>query len=120
MISKITDLDVYKMAFDFSMEIFNLTRLFPKEEKYSLIDQIVRSSRSIAANIAEGWGKRTYENEFKRHLVYSMGSAEETKTWLQFAKECNYINPEQYQSLTISIDNIGGKLFKLFQNWKSF
>jgi four helix bundle protein len=91
MIKTIADLDVYMLSYRLAMEIFEITRSFPKEEKYSLTDQIIRSSRSITANIAEGWGKRSYENEFKRHLIYAMGSMEETKVWLNFAKDCNYI-----------------------------
>jgi four helix bundle protein len=102
------------------MEIFSLSRAFPKEEKYSLTDQIIRASRSIGANIAEGWGKRTYENEFRRHLIYSLGSVEETKAWLLFAKDCNYISPEQYGTLYVRCDFIGSKIFKLYENWKKF
>ncbi|MBK8140179.1 MAG: four helix bundle protein [Chitinophagaceae bacterium] len=68
------------------MDIYHLAKNFPKEEKYSLTDQIIRSSRSISANIAEGWGKRVYENEFRKYLIYSMGSLEETKVWLLFFK----------------------------------
>ena len=56
---------MFKLSYQLAMDIFNITRNFPKEERYSLTDQVVRSSRSIAANIAEGWGKRIYENEFK-------------------------------------------------------
>lgn len=66
------------------MDIYHLARNFPKEEKYSLTDQIIRSSRSVAANIVEGWGKRVYENEFRKYLIYSLGSLEETKVWLLF------------------------------------
>jgi four helix bundle protein len=120
MISKVTDIDAYQMAYDFSMAIFTISKQFPKEEKYSLTDQITRSSRSICANIAEGWGKRTYENEFKKHLVYSLGSLEETKTWLRFALDCNYLAEEKYNELSIALNNIGGKIFKLLQNWKNF
>lgn len=119
MISKVTDIETYNMAHRFAMNIFLLSKEFPKEEKYSLTDQIVRSSRSISANIAEGWGKRIYENEFKRHLVYSLGSLEETKTWLKFAAECQYISDEKYDELAKELDNIGGKIFRLYQNWKS-
>ncbi len=119
MISKVTDLEAYSMAHTFAMTIFFLSKDFPKEEKYSLTDQIVRSSRSICANIAEGWGKRVYENEFKRHLVYSMGSVEETKIWLKFAADCQYISTEKHNELANTLDNIGGKLFRLYQNWKS-
>ena len=119
MINKVTDIDAYRLAYEFSMQVFHITTTFPREEKYSLIDQMIRSSRSICANIAEGWGKRNYENEFKRHLVYSLGSVEETKTWLEFAKDCNYISPEKHEELANNLNNIGGKIFRLLQNWKS-
>lgn len=119
MIRALQDTEVFNLSFRFAMDIFVLSKNFPKEERYSLSDQIVRSSRSISANIAEGWGKRTYENEFKKHLVYALGSVEETKTWLLFAKECGYINNEEYQNVFISCEEIGAKIFKLFQKWKS-
>lgn len=120
MIKSLADLDVFKVSYDFAMEVFSISRNFPKEEKYSLTDQIVRSSRSIAANIAEGWGRRTYENEFKKHLVYSTGSLEETKVWLLFCKDCGYITMEKYQNLFLKCDEIGAKLFKLYENWRTF
>ena len=91
MIKTVSDLEVFKISYQLAMDIFHTTRSFPKEERYSLTDQIVRSSRSISANIAEGWGKRIYENEFKRHLIYAMGSLEETKVWLYFSRDCSYI-----------------------------
>ncbi len=80
MIQSFFDLEVYKLSHQLAMNVFVMTKGFPTEEKYSLTSQIVRSSRSVAANIAEGWGKRIYEAEFKRHLVYAMGSLEETKS----------------------------------------
>jgi four helix bundle protein len=119
MIKALHDMDVFNLSFRFAMDIFVLSKNFPKEERYSLIDQIVRSSRSIPANIAEGWGKRIYENEFKKHLVYALGSVEETKTWLLFAKECGYIKDENYQIVFSNCEEIGAKIFKLYQNWKS-
>ncbi len=70
MIKTVFDLDVFKISYSLSMNIFNSSRLFPKEERYSLTDQVVRSSRSISSNIAEGWGKRIYENEFKKHTWF--------------------------------------------------
>ena len=120
MIKTVFDLEIFKLSYSFAMEIFYVTRNFPKEERYSLTDQIVRSSRSIAANIAEGWGKRIYENEFKKHLIYSMGSLEETKVWLLFAKDCGYINAKSYEMFCIQYDEIGAKIYKLFENWKTF
>ena len=120
MIKTIFDLDVFQISYSFAMDIFNSSRNFPKEERYSLTDQVVRSSRSISANIAEGWGKRIYENEFKRHLIYAMGSLEETKTWLLFAKDCKYINQENYANFCLKHDEIGAKIYKLYGNWKTF
>ena len=78
-IKSVKDLKVYKVAFDLAMEIFKLTLDFPKEERYSLTDQIRRSSRSVAINIREGFAKKRYENVFIRHLNDSIGSSEETR-----------------------------------------
>jgi len=101
------------------MKIYLLTRSFPKSEMYSLTSQIVDSSRSICANIAEGWGRWVYESEFKKFLVYSMGSLQETKSWLHFAIQCQYINDTEFKQLLEEAELIGSKLFKLHQNWKS-
>ena len=120
MIKSLLDLEVYTASYSFAMEIFNLTRNFPKEERYALTDQLIRSSRSIPANIAEGFGRKIYENEFKKHLVYAMGSLEETKVWLLFSKDCKYISSEEYESLSKKHDELGAKLYKLYQNWKTF
>jgi len=120
MIKAVTDLEVFNLSYNFAMEIFTTSKGFPKSETYSLIDQIVRSSRSISANIAEGFGRRTYENEFKKHLVYAMGSLEETKVWLLFAKDCGYIKSDIYELFCLKYDEIGAKLYKLFENWKTF
>jgi four helix bundle protein len=92
MIKTVFDLKVFKISYQLAMDVFHVARNFPREERYSLTDQIVRSSRSISANIAGGWGKRIYENEFKRHLIYAMGPLEETKVWLYFSNDCSYIN----------------------------
>jgi four helix bundle protein len=119
MIKTFFDLDVFKLSYQAAMEVFNMTRSFPKEERYSLTDQIVRSSRSVSANIAEGWAKRKYENDFKRHLIYSMGSLEETKVWLLFSKDCLYINDELYKMLEKKLDECGAKIYKLYENWKT-
>lgn len=119
MITKVTDLSVYGSAHTLAMEIFTITRNFPKEERYSLTDQLTRSSRSIAANIAEGWGKRKYENEFRRHLIYAIGSMEETRVWLLFARDCKYISSGDYSRLNTLCDEIGAKLYKLYKNWRT-
>ena len=120
MIKTILDLEVFKISYDFAMDIFFVSKAFPKEERYSLTDQVVRSSRSIAANIAEGWGKRIYENDFKRHLIYAMGSLEETKIWLIFARDCQYINQDSFLIFSTKCNEMGARIYKLFENWKTF
>lgn len=85
------ELEVYKKAFDAAMQIFELSKKFPKEEMYSLTDQIRRASRSVCANIAEGWRKRRYEAAFVSKLSDSEAEAAETQVWLQFAVKCSYM-----------------------------
>ena len=114
------DLNVYQLAPRLAMKIFHLTNKFPKEEKYSLVDQVRRSSRSIATNIAEGWGKRHYKELFKRHLIDSIGSLEETKSWLLFALDCKYLSQQVYRELLMNSEELGAKLFRLHDNWKAF
>jgi len=104
------DMDVYKSAFKAAMKIFNLSKSFPKEETYSLTDQIRRSSRSICANIAEAFRKRRYEKSFISKLNDSEGESAETQTWLEFSFNCGYINNEDYDFLMNEYENILGKL----------
>lgn len=120
MIQSYKDLEVYKRSFKIAMDIFWLTRNYPKEEMYSLTSQITRSARSISANISEGWAKRAYEAVFKQHLIHSLGSCSETDTWLKFSLECKYINQSQFDKLSDELDQIGKMLNKLHQNWKSY
>ena len=94
MIKSHEDLEVYQMAFDVAMKIFELSKKFPVEEKYSLTDQIRRSSRSICANLAEAWRKRRYEAAFIAKLSDSEAEAAETQTWIKFAVKCNYLDVE--------------------------
>ncbi|MCK4917882.1 MAG: four helix bundle protein [Candidatus Omnitrophica bacterium] len=91
-VKSVRDLDVYKLAFNAAMEIFELTKGFPKEEKYSLIDQIRRSSRSVCANISESWRKRKYGKVFINKLSDASQEAAETQTWLEFLLSCKYMD----------------------------
>ncbi|MEQ9261906.1 MAG: four helix bundle protein [Owenweeksia sp.] len=120
MIQSYKDLEVYNRSFKVAMDIFWVSRKFPKEEVYSLTSQITRSSRSISANISEGWAKRTYESVFKQHLVHALGSCSETENWLAFALECQYIDQENHELLLSELDQIGKMLNKLHQNWKRY
>ena len=117
-IKSVRDLKVYNIAFELAMEIFELTLNFPKEELYSLTDQIRRSSRSVAINIREGFAKRRYENVFIRHLNDSIGSSEETRGWLDFSARCRYIKQETHQGLDKSYDEVNAMLYSLMNNWK--
>jgi four helix bundle protein len=100
------DLDVYQRAFDAAMEIFELSRGFPKEETYSLTDQIRRSSRSICANIAEGWRKRRYPASFQSKLSDSDAEAGETQVWIEFAVKCGYLPRDRGAKLYRTYDGI--------------
>jgi four helix bundle protein len=88
------------------MTVFRLSKAFPTEEKYSLTDQVRRSPRSVAVNIAEGWRKRRYAASFVNKLNDSEGEAAETQSWLQFAVECGYLQPEQTRVLYVEYDEI--------------
>lgn len=104
------ELDVYKLAFEAAMKIFELTKNFPSEEKYSLVDQIRRSSRSVCSNISEAFRKRRYEKAFVSKLNDSEGEASETQTWIEFSRKCKYINQEDFNALDQVYNNIIGKL----------
>jgi len=101
-----TDLDVYQRAFAAAMKIFHLSKGFPTEERYSLTDQIRRSSRSVCGNLAEGWRKRRYPASFVSKLSDSEGEVGETQSWLQFAVECAYITPAEGRSIYREYDQI--------------
>lgn len=116
-IKTVKDLKVYNESFRLAMEIFNLTKGFPKEEQYSLTDQIRRSSRSVSANIREGFAKRKYEQIFIKQLVDAYGSSEETRTWLEFSVNSSYINQDTFEKLDNEFDKLGAMLNRLIQNW---
>ncbi len=118
MIKSHEELDAYKLAFDTAMRIFRLTKQFPKEETYSLTDQIRRSSRSVCSNIAEAWRKRRYEAAFVCKLNDAESEAAETQTWLRFAVECTYLSPEIAQELRQVYDQVIGKLVNMINNPK--
>ena len=104
------ELDVYKLSFKAAMSIFELSKKFPREERYSLTDQVRRSSRSICSNVAEAWRKRRYKAAFILRLNDSEAEASETQTWLQFAIECGYLTDEDGVKLIKKYDHIIGKL----------
>jgi len=119
-IKSIKDLKVYNLAYKLAMEVFEVTKKFPREERYSLTDQIRRSSRSAAINIREGYAKRKYEQVFIRHLNDSLGSCEETRGWLDFAKDCSYITESEHKKLDDRYDEVSAMLYRLANNWRNF
>lgn len=110
------ELDVYRMAFEAAMRIFQLTKGFPKEETYSLTDQIRRSSRSVCSNIAETWRKRRYEAAFVSKLNDAEAEAAETQVWLEFSVKCNYLDADIGHELYATYDNILGKLVTMIRH----
>ncbi len=104
------ELDVYKMAFDSAMRIFDLSSKFSREETYSLTDHIRRSSKSVCSKIAEAWRKRRYEAAFLSKLSDAESEAAETQVWIRFAVECGYLARETGDELCKIFDNILGKL----------
>jgi len=100
------DLEVYQKAFKASMRIYEISKAFPVEEKYSLTDQIRRSSRSVCSNLAEAWRKRKYTAVFKNKLTDSMQEASETQSWLEFCLACNYIQKALFDELDNEYEGI--------------
>ena len=114
------DLEVYKESFQLSLEVDNLLRIFPACEKFLLIDQSSRASRSIPAQIAEGYSKRTSIKEFRRFLTGALAESNEMINHLSFAKAKKYITPEKADDLINRYHIVGKKLSKLIQNWKNY
>ncbi|MCX6257142.1 MAG: four helix bundle protein [Bacteroidia bacterium] len=114
------ELKVFQLSFEAGMEIFRITKSFPKEENYSLTDQIRRSSRSVSGNIAEGFRKKRYPKVFVSKLSDAEGEAAETQVWLDYSLECNYINKETYILLNDKYDHILAMLMNMSnksENW---
>lgn len=101
------ELEVYKLAREVSKEVYNMTKTFPSEERYSLTDQIRRSSRSVGAQIAESWGKRRYESHFISKLTDADAEQLETQHWIEISEECSYINSEKAKSLLQKCESLG-------------
>ena len=115
-----TELDVFNMAFDSATEIFKISKTFPKEEKYSLTDQIRRSSRSVAANISKAFRKRRYPKAFVSKLSDCEAEAAETQVWIKFAFKSGYLDEKTFNRLTQSYDNIIGKLVNMAREPKKW
>ena len=114
------DLSAYQAAYALAMEIFRISKDWPVEERYSLTDQIRRSSRSVCANLREGWAKRRYEAHFLSKLTDVDGENSETETWLDFAKDCGYLSFEDHDRLTAQALEVGAMLGSMIKDPSSF
>jgi four helix bundle protein len=114
------DLKVYKAAYDLAMDIYEVSKAWPSEEKYSLTDQIRRSSRSVCSNLREAWAKRRYKAHFISKLTDSDGENSETDTWLDFAKDCGYLKETDHNRLKEKCIEIGRMLGGMLRDTSSF
>jgi four helix bundle protein len=114
------ELGTYKSAFELQQRIFEVSKSWPREENYSLTDQIRRSSRSIGANIAESWAKRRYPAHFKSKLTDADGELQETLHWLDTAKACEYVNTAQVEDLAMLAESAGKQLGSMINQHESF
>lgn len=110
------ELRVYQAAMEAAMRIFEVTKTFPPEEKYSMVDQMRRSSRSVCANLAEAWRKRRYQAHFVSKLSDSESEAEETRVWLEFAYRCGYLAEPEAGELDESYDKILGQIVRMIDH----
>jgi four helix bundle protein len=114
------ELEVYKVAREVSKEIFELTKSFPKEEKYSLTDQIRRSSRSVGAQLAEAWGKRRYEMHFISKLTDADAEQLETQHWLEESEVCSYLDNASSKRLILKCESIGKMIQSMIDKSSAF
>ena len=114
------DLIVYQKAYALAMEVFSVSKSFPSEERYSLTDQIRRSSRSVCANLREAWAKRRYEAHFMSKLTDADGENAETDTWIDFARNSEYLNKETHRKLSEQCAEVGKMLGSMLNNPKPF
>jgi four helix bundle protein len=115
-IESFKDLIVYKKAYKLAMEIFEISKSYPKEEKYSLTDQIRRSSRSVTTCLSEAWAKRRYEKAFVSKLTDSLGEEFETETWLDYSMDCKYIQTDTHNRLLNEYDEVRKMLISMINN----
>jgi four helix bundle protein len=115
-IESFKDLIVYQKAYKLAMEIFDISKSYPKEERFSLTDQIRRSSRSVTSCIAESWSRRRYEKSFVNILIDSLGEENETETWLDYSRDCQYIQNETHSRISRDYDEVRKMLISMINN----
>jgi four helix bundle protein len=119
-INSFRDLNVYKTARAQSRMIFKITQTFPSEERFSLTDQIRRSSRAVNAMIAEAWARRPYVASFSHKINEALGEAMETQAWLDHCLDCDYITAAQHRQFDSAWQSIGAMLYRMMERAESF
>ncbi len=114
------DLEVYQVAYALSMKIFRQSKEWPSDERYSLTDQIRRSSRSVCANLREAWAKRRYAAHFVSKLTDCDGENSETDTWLDYAHDCEYMSTETHTALVQEVQSVGKMLGTMLKKASEF
>jgi four helix bundle protein len=114
------DLRVFQLSYKLAMRIFEITKRFPKEEKFSLTDQMRRSSRSVPANISEGWKKRLYPKMFVSKIIDAAGEAGETEVWLDISKDSNYMSIEEHKEMMDGSDEVNRMLYGMVEKPETF
>src|SRR5213594_3626176 len=119
-INSAKDLTVYKSAYKLSMDIFQVTKSFPNDEVYALTSQIRRSSRSVCTNPREAWAKRRYEAHFMSKLTDADGENAETETWIDFARDCDYLSPQNHALFSKKCHEVGAMIGTMINNPSPF
>jgi four helix bundle protein len=119
-INSAKDLNVYKVAYELAMRVFEISKRFPPEERFALTGQIRRSSRSVCLNLRESWAKRRYEAHFMSKLTDCDGENSETDSSLDFARDCSYITSEEHTELIVLCEKVGRMLGSMIKNPSSF
>jgi four helix bundle protein len=114
------DLKVFQLAYTLAMDLFEITKAFPQEERYSLVDQIRRSSRSVPANIAEAWKKRIYPKMFISKIMDAAGEAGETEVWLDVSKDAGYLSAEIYKKFMGGYDEVNRMIYGMMDKHEKF
>lgn len=120
MIRSFRDLEVYQESYDLMLQVHREAKKLPVYERNDLASQMRRASKSCPSNIAEGWAKRRFEKEFKKHLDCAIGSANEMEVHLSMAKDLDYLPKDLCSDLLEGYRKLGGKLVNLRNNWKTF
>ena len=121
-VNSFRDLIVYLKAYGLAMKIFEISKNFPREEKYSLTDQIRRSSRSVTSNIAEAWARKKYIKYFVNKLTDSLGEEYETEVWLDYSRDTKYITSLEHSDLMLDYDEVRKMLLSMInhpEKWSS-